>query len=155
MCMYINTQTHNTTQHTTQHSTQHNTTQHSKAQHKPRDSFFPKKNSCTSGGIRTHASHILGVMLYQVDILAHIHAGSGGGGPGGKDSNKGKLYIIGVVDNYPASLSSRPLPLTKYAHLLAILTFSLSCPTYVCKLCMIFRLMGVHRFTVSHYQCTN
>ena len=78
--------------------------------------------------------------------------GSGSGDPGGKDSSNGKL---GVVDNYPASLSSRPLPLTKYAHILAILTFSLSCPIYVCKLCMIFRLMGVHRFTVSHYQCTN
>ena len=70
-----------------------------------------------------------------------IHTGSGGdggegsGGGGGEDSSKGKiLCIIGVVDT---SLSSRPLPLTKYAHLLAILTFSLSCPIYVCKLCIL------------------
>ena len=39
-------------------ATQHNTN--------PETAFFPKKKSCTSGETRTHASRILGVMLYRL-----------------------------------------------------------------------------------------
>ena len=78
--------------------------------------------------------------------------GSGGGGPGGEGSSKGKLYIIGVLDNCPASLSSRPLPLTKYAHLLAILTFlSHQCMQTVYGI-QANGCSWIHSFTVSMYQ---